>query len=508
MAIKPFEKHPSYDYACEHWFPARVLLAGPARMRSRSIANIVLPRGPQEDGKEWLFRQSVAEASGMFPDAVKRIAAKPFQRRMNVTGVPDYFDTILRNADGQGRSIEQVFAQGFRRKVGVGVTHYLVDFPDTTGRNINPIDRDRLRAYIVPVCPWHVTNWEWSDTEDTPELDAVCIREDRWEMVDGQRKLVQRSRMVTREGFQIFRQIDGQESLEVGYEHPLGYVPFVPDSIGEDDDAETDIEPHPADPLLARPPLEDMAWIDLSYYRSSSEQNSALRLARAFSMLDTGVDVKDIKAGVDVNLNRVRRTPKSPAEADRKFVEPTCKGLEHGWRDLELKRERMAELGSTPLQRRSGSVTATGQAIDEGKSESLAQLWVAGTEMAASKVLRMCEHWKQGGRGRLDEMLPDLRVDIFSDFKLLGGTLEEAKLIAEMTPGFELPRGLALREWQARGIIRSHEDLDEIEREMDEAEEERAERDAQIVAEMSRGPRPMAAGQQGGDDPETEEQTA
>lgn len=508
--VKPFDKHPSYDYACEHWFPARVLLAGPARMRSQLMAARLLPRGPEESDGAWAFRKSVAEASGMFPDAVKRIAAKPFQKRITVEGVPDYFDAIMRDADGQGRSFEQVLGTGFRRKVGVGVTHYLVDFPDTSKQQLTVPQRDKLRPYVVPVCPWHVTNWGWSVTEDTPELEFVCIREDRYEVVEGAQKLVERVRVVTREGFELWRKVKGQEEQVAEYAHPLGYVPFEVDSVGEDDDAENDIEPHPADPLLARPPLEDMAWIDLAYYRSSSEQNSALQLARAFTGIDTGVSADEEKrmksSGGKIHMGRWRYT--SEIGADRKFVEPACTGIEHGWRDLDQKRERMAELGSTPLQRRSGNVTATGQAIDEGKSESLAQLWVAATEQTAAKLLRICEHWKQGGRGVRDEMLPDLRVDIFSDFQLLGGTLEEARMIAEMTPGFALPRGLALREWKARGIIRSHEDLDEIEREMDEAEEKRAERDAQIVAEMSRGPRPMAAGQQGGDDPETEEQTA
>lgn len=496
--VKPFDDHPSFAYACQHWFPARALLAGPARMREPSMVEQLLPRGPDESDGALKYRRSVAETSGMFPDAVRRIAAKPFQKRITVEGVSDYFDAISRNADGQGRSLEQVLSTGFRRKVGVGVTHYLVDFPDTKDKKLTAPAAEKLRAYIVPVCPWNVRNWVWSDTEDTPELEQVNIREDRWEIVGDQRKLVERVRVVTREGFQIFRKLDGKETLEAEYEHPLGYVPFVVDSVGEDDDAETDIEPHPADPMLARPPLEDMAWIDLAYYRSSSEQNSALQLARAFTGIDTGIDERErrkLEQGGKIRMGRWRYT--SEVGADRKFVEPACTGIEHGWKDLEQKRERMAELGSTPLQRRSGSVTATGQAIDEGKSESLAQLWVAGTEGAAAKVLRMCEHWKQGGRGDLDDMLPDLRVDIFSDFGLLGGSLDEAKLLAEHCPGFQLPEGLVLREWKARELIRGHEDIEQLEGEMKRLADERSERDARVVAEaMGRGPRPVVPNEQ------------
>ena len=106
----------------------------------------------------------------------------------------------------------------------------------------------------------------------------------------------------------------------------------------------------------------------------------------------------------------------------------------------------------------------------------------------------------------LDEMLPDLRVDIFSDFGLLGGSLDEAKLLAEHAPGFELPVGLVLREWKARELIRSHEDLDDLEREMQERAERRAERDAELVAEMTRGPRSEQLGVVGSN--HVEEQTA
>ncbi len=115
-----------------------------------------------------------------------------------------------------------------------------------------------------------------------------------------------------------------------------------------------------------RPPLMDLAWLNLAHWQSSSDQRHILHIARVPILFARGMNSMD--GPVDIGPNRLIVADDPAAEV--RFVEHSGAAIEAGRQDLMDLEEKMAVLGLDLLRDRQHNPTATGRMIEETRQNA------------------------------------------------------------------------------------------------------------------------------------------
>jgi hypothetical protein len=202
------------------------------------------------------------------------------------------------------------------------------------------------------------------------------------------------------------------------------------------------------------PPLEDLAWTNLSHWQSDSDQRNILRYSRTallFVKGETSDEIQNTK--ITVGPNRTIRT--TNPDADCKYVEHSGAAIGAGREDLRSLEERMEVLGLQPMLQRSGGVTATANAIDESRSQCSMQAWVRSIEAGLRECYRVAAVWVKV------ELPENFGIDIFNDFALSLRASQDIDALIRIRQAGEMSRDTFLREIKRRAILSETVDVDE-----------------------------------------------
>lgn len=428
MAFDPFATHPLHDRAMKRgWRLIRLLLEGTQAMRE--AGEEIWPRYAEETEAEYAARMLRLWLYGMFENAVERIVSKPFSRPVAVEGLDELGERFIDDVDRRGTALQPFLHEHFQRKAAFGVAAILSWMPSTKGVAdaegnvpVAEVSRRRLRPYMSHIHPTQVIAWEWKEDETGLEvLGELRVLECVWKQDrDGRFGSIDRVRRYLDDGrWELWEKTSGGPNRLDQGRLPIRYIPATVDVANRKE----------KDPFASTSPLDALAWLNYRHATSSMEQNLALFGARAMTLYERGATFQEARPGsggkqefapLVLGPFRTYRTTASPQEADLGFVEPTGRGCELGFEDLKAIEALARALGDQPLTERSTTETAKGRALNEGRTESAAHSWVADTERAASRALRICAHLQANGKGQLDELLPNLTLDIYSDFAALG----------------------------------------------------------------------------------------
>ena len=141
--------------------------------------------------------------------------------------------------------------------------------------------------------------------------------------------------------------------------------------------------------MTARPPLLDMAWLNLAHWQSASDQRHILHIARVPLLFGRNLQVPE--TGLDIGPNRLILS--DDPSADLRFVEHSGAAIEAGRQDLrDLEEERMAILGLDLIARRPGHMTATAKAIDAAQRMPLTSL-ITVLQQGLQEMLIAAARW-------------------------------------------------------------------------------------------------------------------
>jgi hypothetical protein len=159
--------------------------------------------------------------------------------------------------------------------------------------------------------------------------------------------------------------------------HDLGQVPLI------------SMNTAPTGFMQARPPLIDLAWLNLAHWQSSSDQRHILHVARVPILFARALQIAEGK--LEIGPNRLVLAD-DPA-ADLRFVEHSGAAIAAGRQDLVDLEDRMAVLGLEMLSRQSGDATATARALDAAQTHAtltgILQVLRDGTESALMMMAGM-----------------------------------------------------------------------------------------------------------------------
>jgi hypothetical protein len=172
---------------------------------------------------------------------------------------------------------------------------------------------------------------------------------------------------------------------------PIDYIPFLV------------CGPMGIDPSVAKPPILDLANVNLSHYRSSADYEHGLHFTGLPTPIVTGhsFDVAEGQPRQTFKLgsSEIQAFPNPQAKVE--FLEFTGQGLQQLSKRLEEKENMMAALGARMLasEKRAAEAAETAAIHRSGENSVLASLANAASG-AISRALTWCAEW-EGAAGKV-----------------------------------------------------------------------------------------------------------
>jgi len=439
----------AYTAMQSHWDLIDDLLGGTLAMRA--AGEKWLPKEPKEENQAWQNRLDRSILYGAYSDTVDDLVGRPFSKPVTIQGkLPEQLASLEDNCDGQGTDFTQFARELFYTCLSRGLTHVLIDYPKTTredGKKLTLAQEKQtgVRPIFVHIRPQQLIGWRYEKGLDgKPKLIQIRWKETHSEP-DGEfgTKEVETIRVYTTDGWQIHTKNDKEYVLteEGTHTYPDG-IPLVTCYVNKDGF------------MTAQPPLEGLAWLNLAHWQSYSDQRNILRFARAALLFAKGLTDEEMEKEVVLGPSRMFRSTNS--EADMKFVEHTGKAIEAGRQDLLDLEERMTVLGLEPLLSRPGNQTATGQSIDEAKSQSSIQAWIRSLELALYNAIVIAAKWTG------ETLSDDFTIDIYNDFGVSIRATADIEALIKMRQAGEIDRETFLREVKRRALLSEATDIEEV----------------------------------------------
>lgn len=458
MAQKPTKKEAgpdtpsrSYEMMKPKWEMISTLLGGTEAMRA--AGEKYLPKHRREFNDDYKERLGCNVLANYFEWTLDGLVSKPFAEQPKVE-VPSGLEDILDDVDLQGNDVTVFLRNWFREGYAKAFSHVLVDFPrvqpraDGQPRTLEDDRREGLRPYWVHVCPENVLFAHSEMVNGVEVLTQVRILEEET-VVDGwEETLIQRIRVLRPGSVELYRYNPQNKKWELEDEWQTGItvVPFVTFYANGREDL-----------MCAKPPLLDLAYMNVAHWQSSSDQRNVLTVARFPLLAGAGVSNEDA-SGLEVGPNRLLTT--SDPQGKFYYVEHTGAAIEAGRKDLEALEAQMTGYGATFLKAQPGTQTATARALDSAEAISPLQATVMVFEDAVEQALDLTAMWMKADAGG--------EVEFNKEFGLTLGDQAGLDVLFKTRQAKDISRKAYLDELKRRGLLSGDYDAEEDQEEIDE----------------------------------------
>lgn len=396
----------AYDFMAPRWQVIDTLLGGTEAMRAATTT--YCPQHQEETDAAYAGRLAATVLTNFVEQTLDTLAGKPFTEPVKVgEDVPERIKSeILDDVDLQGNKLDVFCSQWFRGGVAKAFCHVLVDMPkpeprtDGKPRTLADDRREGVRPYWVMIQPEAVI-FARADIEGGREVLKHVRIVETYTVQDGFAEIErQRIRVLEPGVVQLWeqhptRKKDGKPVWVMVDEYSTGltYIPLVT------------FYAHRDAFMIGKPPLLDLAWLNIAHWQSTADQRHVLTVAR-FPILACSGAASEDSDPITVGPNRVLYNP--DAQGKFYYVEHTGAAIEAGRNDLKDLEEACSQYGAQFLQSKPGDTTATETAVDEAASSSdLAR--IAGVfEDAVAQALSITAEWmKLGDKGGHVEVIKE-----------------------------------------------------------------------------------------------------
>lgn len=452
--------NPEWTIMSSPWDLIDDLMGGTASMKA--AGEKWLPREDKEKVARYRVRLNNSVLFERFSAAVESLRDRPFRKRVqirNAEKLPDALKDIEYSVDDECRDLTVFLKHCMDIAIQRGMVHMLTDYPAVNqDRTVADERAMGLRPMIVAIDPRDLFAWQYRKgpngkkvltqiriAETSIESDGSfgsvtqkrvrVIYEDRWELWQYTAK------SGTSDGGWVMVQEGpwtlGKISLVTVYLNKTGY-------------------------MTAKCPLEALAWLNLAHYQSMSDHRNNLRFARCGIIFGKGFSDKEREQDLIIGVNHSVLCG-SP-NADMKIVEHSGSAVQAGENELRHLEDQMDVVAKGPLiVRASGNVTATGHAIDEGKSQCELQSWVDQLAIGFDQSLEYAHEWVG------EAMADDVSTNINKDFGMLSGAATNLEHVDRARARGDIGRRTYLECLKLYGVLVEDADVDQI---IQEAEQE------------------------------------
>jgi len=405
-----------------------------------------LPKEPEESEKNYQCRLERTYLLNVYRRTVMYLSGQVFSRPMILQddNVEEVFE-LAENIDRQNNNMDVFCKKVFEQALVDGISFILVDYPPApTDLNKETEKKLGVRPYWVHIPIGSLIGWKTEERDGSTILTQIRIKE-TIEKPKGKYgiEMVSRIRVINIGSYEIYEDSSGGKEatwklIESG---PTTFIGEIPLAVFMPGDFITT--------MTARPPLEDLGYLNLAHWQSLSDQTNILHYARVPLLF--GKLLADDPTKIAIGPNRMIHSNRE--ESSLNYVEHSGAAIGSGRESLDDIESRMALYGLQLLIPKTGRVTATEKALSSGESDCTLKTWTLMFKDTIEQCLVFTYKWM-----KLED--PG-SVNLNTEYRLLQ-TADADVLIKAKVAGI-LPRRTILKEFLLRGIIANDSDLDDIE---------------------------------------------
>lgn len=383
----PSSTSDAYDTMAPRWELMNALLGGTETMRA--AGEKYMPRHERETSERHAERIKTAVLLNMVDQTLKTLVGKPFSVPLALSeSIPEDVVAMLDDIDLQGNRLDIFAREWFREGMGKAFCHVLVEFPRKP-EDVQTKEQERaanLRPYWVLVKPESLIYSRFV-TINGAEVPVHVRMVETYTETDGFIDVVKQRIRVMEPGKVWFETpVEDKETGKIKWEKGeefLTDMPMIP---------LVTFYANREGFMLGKPPLTDLAHLNVTHWQSSSDQRNILTVAR-FPILacsGSGAPDKD-EDDIEIGPNKVLYV--TDPSGKYYYVEHAGQAIEAGRKDLQDLEAQMAGYGAQFLKKRPGTETATAAAIDSAEATSDLQAMVQGFQDAVAQALYFTAQW-------------------------------------------------------------------------------------------------------------------
>lgn len=398
-----------YDAMLPAWDLIGDILAGASVIRAKTEK--YLPKYEDEGSEEYRRRVKTAPWRPEFADALRSLSAKPFGKEVALDdGAPDEIKTIAEDVDGRGNNITVFAYEAFSKAIANGLHAILVDYPAMQpGATLADQRAINARPYWVQIEAKNLIALYTAIVGGKEVVTHARIRECTIEREGFGEKTIERVRVLEPGIWQLW-----EEVKQTGYVDKKTYVMISEGVIDRGGNTEVPLvlfyTGERKGEMLVKPPLEDLAQMQIELYQALSRQDEVLTFAGSPMLAASGMHPPSAGDGkIAVGPKRVLFAPPSEgSQPNWSFIQPNAANIKEIRDHVASITEDMRRLGMQPITQPHGAPTATGQSIEAAKAHSAVTKWALGLKDALELAMVYTTQFLS---------IPDVvEVDVSTDF--------------------------------------------------------------------------------------------
>lgn len=444
----PSTPSPAAEALAPLWQMIRAIRAGAAEVKK--ARETYLPKFPAESDDEYGRRLASAPWRPEFDDALRAISSKPFAKEVALAGEPsDDVRDLADDIDGRGNNLHVFSKTLFEDGVSLGAAGILVDFPPMAPGATRADERAAgARPYWVEIAADEIIALR---TERRGAREVVTHLR-LWEtatVVNGFEEVTERKIRVIEPGkWELWHKVKssaGVEEWQIESDGTmtLSEVPFVlyttADRVG---------------PQYVRPPLLDLANMQIELYRFMSSEEQIYTVAGSPMLTANGMGAPDDGSAVETGPGRVLYAPGTEGiNTSWAYIQPAAENLKAITAKAQSIIEDMRRLGLQPMLPKTGNVTATASGIEAAKSHTAVGTWTNGLKDALEQAWVFTMQWLRSSE--------DVEVAVHTDFAVGIYGAEEVRALIDARKEGMLSEETFWDELSRRGVLGPQFDKDE-----------------------------------------------
>lgn len=477
--IKPRDNPstPSSDYLAmiDDWTLTADIRKGWRAIRSKGTT--YLPQYQQEKDGDYKRRLESTPWRPEFVDALRNLCSKPFTKEVTLQGsASDRVKLIAEDIDGQGNSLHAFTRSTFTDGVADGVVGIYVTFPDADpAPTVAEEVASGVRPYWVPIkavdiIALYTKKVNGRDIVQHIRMKECKVVQDKFaeneeerirviEMNTADTRVIEEVDPDNQPWFYVYKKTIDPNTKEITWPLEtkgalsLKEIPIVLFWTGER-----------SGHYRVKPPLSDLANMQLEIYRALSREDEILTYAGSpmlkmkgmappeptiHSRLEHGKEVQFEKPARELDIGPkivVWCPPAMEGSApDADYIQPAAANITAVSANVNDKIDHFRELSMQPATPSSGRLSATQTAVSAAKAHSAIEVWANSMKDVIEQAFIFTTEWiKEAGT---------VEVSIHTDFGIdIEGVDEYANLIT-MNTGNKLSDETLWDEGQRRGIL-------------------------------------------------------
>jgi hypothetical protein len=432
----------------------RALMGGTSAMRNSG--SLYLPKELAESDASYKIRLERSFLFNGFAKTVRDMTGKVFAKPIAIgDDVPPDIAGYAENIDLAGRNLDVFASDVFEDALADGIGYILVEMDppavDAHGDPIRLTKADEIslnrRPWLVHIKADDMIGWRKETVGGVERLVQVRFYEQVTEP-DGEfdEQVIQQIRVFKRSGDSVSWEVWRQDVALRG-----AWGLYQSGTITINEIALCPVYVNRTGFMRGKPPLLDLAYVNMAHWQSQSDQRNILHVARVPILFGSGWTPES-----PVEIGASRMLTSSDTNAKLAYVEHSGAAIDAGRQDLKDLEFQMQALGLELLVPRSGSTTATGEAIDQAKMSSTLAMMAFALKDALEQAFGFMALYaglnRDSGGGSLT---------VNTDFGVsLRGAQDITSIIEAMKNGL-ISRETGIRELKRRGFL--SDDIDEEE---------------------------------------------